>query len=999
MSGGRALRAQVRQVLDSGLLDQEWLEAQTGTAYAGPAEAATAYLTSHPRLSPHPLVEPDWIESEHTVPADEDPLLWWLADAERSATLSPHPLVDVSRLARPLSAWLGDARPDTRVPTPREVGPLTWGELRRLALTAVREHAALDAVERVPGPTPTLPAPPSGESPAGRTPGAVPLVSVLMACHDQAPTLRAAVASVQAQGLGDWELVVVDDGSTDDTDQVLAGLAAYDERIVVVRIPHGGLARARNAALARARGRYVAFLDPGRTWAPGFLAPVVAALEADGRDVAHAATRVRGGYHAVAPTHAQLLVDQHVDLDTLVVRTELLRELGGFDESLGGAGDHDLALRLTERHDLHLVPVVGADARRDAEPDAWTSVVLGRRLVDWDRADRALREPGRTSVVVVVRGNAAGILAWYGALRDAADEQAELVVVGVRVRRWIDTLIRVLTARQPTARYERVPAEVNNAVALDVGLARSSGEHVVLVSGQLVVPDLPALRRLAEPLDDDGVALAQPLLVSGQGLVVCAGATFGPGRSVRPVPFLEGHAVRDAQAADRTTLPAPLGPVVAARATTLLRLRGVDPLAGDGLPEVDLGLRAVAQGLGRTVLATDVPLTCTRAALPLRRRYADAIALLEERYDAPPPGSRAAWAAAGFDVVGVHHRLTGPDGERLTAKDLPLAVPQPVVVPHRSPLAVTEGLPALRWTIDLASPAGRKGESWGDTHFARALAAALERLGQRVAVDPRQARHRATRDHDDVLLVLRGLDRVAPRPGTVSMEWVISHPDLVDAAELASYDAVFAASVSWSAATTARTGVPVTPLLQCTDPALFHPGRADGEDAATDVLFVGSSRGVYRTAVRSAVAIGAPLTIHGVGWEQFVDPAAIASTFVANADLGRLYASASVVLNDHWEDMRRDGFVSNRLFDAAAAGARVVSDDVVGLPDDLGALVRFFHDEDELRRLLDERDTLFPAADERRALAERVGVAHSFDARAVTLAETAARLVRERSAE
>lgn len=999
--GQRGQRARVRRLLDSGLVDQEWVEAQTGTSYAGPAEAAAAYLASRPRISPHPLVEPDWIASEHEVPDGEDPLLWWLADDERVRTLSPHPLVDVGRIRRPLPAWLADARPGTKVPTPRRVPAVTWGELRRLALAAVREHAALESVERVPDLLATLPDAPPTTAPARAT-GGEPLVSILMPCRDQAATLHAAVASVQAQGLGAWELLVLDDGSTDDTAQVLAGLAAYDERIVVVRLPRGGAARARNEGLARARGRYVAFLDADRAWAPGFLAPVVDALESHGWASAHAATRVRGRggdedrYRAFAPTLAQLMVRPQVDLDALVVRTDVLRGLGGFDESLAGAGDHDLTLRLAEAHALHLVPVLGGDARRDRGPDPWSSLVLGRRLVDWEEAARTARTSGRTSVVVVVRGNAAGILDWFGSTREAGGD-VELVMVGVRVRRWVDTLVRVLVSLHAGVRYERLSADVGNAVALDLGLVRSTGEHVVLANGQVVTPDLAALARLTRPLGADGVALVQPLLLNGQDLVASAGAVFGPGPAVRPVPFLEGHAPRDARAAEGTTLPAPYGPIVIARAETLIAAHGLDPLTADGLPEVDLGLRVRAQGLGRTVLATEAPLVCLRTVLPGRGRYAEAVRVLEERYGAPPPGSRAAWGSAGFDVVGVRHELLSDKQRQLSAKDVPLAVPHHVVVPRRGPLAVDEGLPSLRWVVDLASPAGRKGESWGDTHFARALAAALERLGQRVAVDPRPARHRSTRDHDDVLLVLRGLDRVVPRPGTVSLAWVISHPDLVDAAELASYDAVFAASASWSATTSARTGVPVEPLLQCTDPALFHPGRADGTPG-DDVLFVGSSRGVYRSAVRTAVAVGAPLTIHGVGWEPFVAPDAIASTFVPNDDLGRLYANASVVLNDHWEDMRRDGFVSNRLFDAAAAGARVVSDDVAGLPADLGELVRVYRDEADLRRLLEDRDALFPGAEERRAIAARIGAAHSFDARAVTLAETAARLVRERSA-
>ena len=89
------------------------------------------------------------------------------------------------------------------------------------------------------------------------------------------------------------------------------------------------------------------------------------------------------------------------------------------------------------------------------------------------------------------------------------------------------------------------------------------------------------------------------------------------------------------------------------------------------------------------------------------------------------------------------------------------------------------------------------------------------------------------------------------------------------------------------------------------------------------LLFVGNSRGIYRYAVRSALAIGADLTLHGNDWTEFVERDQIASGGVDNREVGALYASAGIVLNDHHLDMRRDSFASNRLFDAAACGARI----------------------------------------------------------------------------
>ena len=93
---------------------------------------------------------------------------------------------------------------------------------------------------------------------------------------------------------------------------------------------------------------------------------------------------------------------------------------------------------------------------------------------------------------------------------------------------------------------------------------------------------------------------------------------------------------------------------------------------------------------------------------------------------------------------------------------------------------------------------------------------------------------------------------------------------------------------------------------------------------------------------------------------------------VANEDVGALYASAGVVLNDHHLDMRRDSFASNRLFDAAACGARIVSDSIEGLQETFSGLVQTFRNEAELQDLITAPYAAFPDHTARRAIAERI---------------------------
>ncbi len=114
------------------------------------------------------------------------------------------------------------------------------------------------------------------QTPAARS----SLVSVVVPTFNRAPLLPAAISSVLSQSWTDGEVVVVDDGSIDGTREVVAGLAAADERVRYIHQPNGGVSAARNTALRHCRGALIAFLDSDDAWHPGKLSMQVRILEA-----------------------------------------------------------------------------------------------------------------------------------------------------------------------------------------------------------------------------------------------------------------------------------------------------------------------------------------------------------------------------------------------------------------------------------------------------------------------------------------------------------------------------------------------------------------------------------------------------------------------------------------------------------------------------------------------------------------------------------------------
>lgn len=283
----------------------------------------------------------------------------------------------------------------------------------------------------------------------------------------------------------------------------------------------------------------------------------------------------------------------------------------------------------------------------------------------------------------------------------------------------------------------------------------------------------------------------------------------------------------------------------------------------------------------------------------------------------------------------------------------------------------------LRWVVRSSAPPGAEGEVWGDAHFANDLGEALRDQGLYVEV----SRRGEPLADADVVIDLRGLYRLPRVENAVNILWVISHPDLVADDELRQYDLIFAAGPAWAARRGRETQVDIRPLLQATASTRFGPDAAEGQPRR-GVVFVGATRNAYRPAVMWSIEAGVEVELHGHGWEEFVEADRIRSQHLPNSDLPRVYARADLVLNDHWTDMAREGFISNRVFDAAAAGAVVVTDRVSGVEQVSADLVRVFHDPASLQRAV---ELATPDQDTRRAAAAAVQAAHSFHARAQVL--------------
>jgi glycosyltransferase involved in cell wall biosynthesis len=241
----------------------------------------------------------------------------------------------------------------------------------------------------------------------------VALVSVVVPAYNSATTLDATLRSIADQTMRDLTVMVIDDGSSDDTVDVAEAFASGDRRFSVLTKKNGGAAAARNTGLAAARGEFVAFLDSDDLWLPGKLDSQLAVFRArpevgvSQTGVIHADTRLQPLFverctpGPMDPMEVLRFRNLPGFASTVMIRRSSVPLLGEFDAGLAILEDWEFALRATIRSvlwsiaeplsiyrahpgnrsrdlDLHIEPGMTVLDRLFADPELDPSVRRGR---------------------------------------------------------------------------------------------------------------------------------------------------------------------------------------------------------------------------------------------------------------------------------------------------------------------------------------------------------------------------------------------------------------------------------------------------------------------------------------------------------------------------------------------------------------------------------------------------------------------------------------------
>jgi O-antigen biosynthesis protein len=480
--------------------------------------------------------------------------------------------------------------------------------------------------------------PPGPGSPASEG----PMFSVLTPVQDPPPAmLEEAISSVLGQSLPDWELCLVDDGSTDpEVIATLQFLAAADARIRLLRRDTpGGIASATNAALALATGRYVAMLDHDDVLEPDALERVARALAADpGLEMLYSDEDViddgrRIWRHLKPDWSPETICTSGYTCHLAVYSRSLMLELGGFRSDFDGSQDYDFVLRASERVDrvahiphvlyrwrAHAGSTAGGDSKQFAFDAARRAIAehvqrTGRRaevqFADSDGLYRVAPEldPATTAALIVPLSDGPSATELECAARSwlSQPHAAWTVVLAGSPDATEAGAAALQRAGVDGARIATVETGggAGRAACLAAGADAVSADarQLVLMQGPVTGLTHDWLTRVLEYAGDPEIAAAGPLVLAPDGRIADSGVAIAGGMPMFlrhaedgsiPGQFGFGTAVFNVSA---------IGEVLATRRDAFHALGGLRGELG-GLALVDYCLRAAERDL-RTVTVSD----------------------------------------------------------------------------------------------------------------------------------------------------------------------------------------------------------------------------------------------------------------------------------------------------------------------------------------------------------------------------------------------------------
>jgi glycosyltransferase involved in cell wall biosynthesis len=366
-----------------------------------------------------------------------------------------------------------------------------------------------------------------------------PLVSVIMPVHNRIDTVMAAVESVLSQTYVNLELIIVDDGSTDGSTELIEKMT--DKRIVFIKQNCMGVSRARNNALSVSKGKYVAYLDSDNIWDARYLAATIGAFIqlTEANAVYSGQLLFRGDQKApfaarYGSFNASLLRNRnYIDLNAFCHTREAYDRVGGFDLNLRRYVDWDLILRMSEVLTIYSIPVLLSHYFYDKATNTITNDQSLVQHLDTVRQRMVERtESKRKNIASLAkntfRNRVSIVIPSYESLEDI--KECIESILCLKIEKWIDIVVvdnasstlvvDYLRSMESLGTIKLIANEENYGFtyAVNQGIAISDpNSDIVLLNNDamLTAGSIEVMQESAYDLVDCGLVVPQQVLPGG----------------------------------------------------------------------------------------------------------------------------------------------------------------------------------------------------------------------------------------------------------------------------------------------------------------------------------------------------------------------------------------------------------------------------------------------------------------------------------------------------
>jgi len=248
---------------------------------------------------------------------------------------------------------------------------------------------------------------------------------------------------------------------------------------------------------------------------------------------------------------------------------------------------------------------------------------------------------------------------------------------------------------------------------------------------------------------------------------------------------------------------------------------------------------------------------------------------------------------------------------------------------------IDELLSSKHVRIHTSIPRPKHSLQWGDLYLARSIRHELQKKQFRCNISVGENHERRFSSRENLALNLRGIESIKRINKQIVLNWFISHPDSYDIAELVESDHIAISSkIFTNKIENLRSEINnIKPLYLPQFSTIKAP--KDTQEIICDFMFIGNTRNIYRESVKYAIQLGLDVKVIGSGWDKYIDEKYILKDLVSNSELGSAYMQGRVVLCDHWNDMKKFGFVSNRIYDCLSIGRPILTDYTQDIESDL----------------------------------------------------------------